>query len=470
LYFSLSENLDWGFASVPPFIGFITKVTTFLFGYSAFSLNLFPVIAGVVSLLLIALIVKEIGGKTFAIIVACLAFLLSPAFLRSNSLLQPVSFDQFFWLLSAYFFVRLINSGNSIYWIWIMIAWGVGFMNKYLIAGYAFSFIAALLFTPHRKLLLSKNFLYGVALAFLIVLPNIVWQFQHNLPVIRHLTELSQNQLINVSAVGFLLDQIIMNLPALAVWMTGLVVFLFYKAERKYQVLSIASILVILLLLISHGKSYYTLGAYTLLFAMGGYAIEKYYSRFLKAAVIVLIILLSIPVLPYSLPILSFHAMEKYSKPMAAATNRWEDGKTHSLPQDYADMTGWKELSEIVISTYDSLPQEVRNNCDIYADNYGQAGAIYFYGFNKGIPRPISFSDNFLFWAPDSIKSENLIYVNHELGDIPLLFKNYELKGEVNNPYFRENGVKVFFCSHPTESYKAFYKSKVKELKSGFTK
>lgn len=470
LYFSLSENLDWGYASVPPFIGFITKVSTFLFGYSAFSLNVFPAIAGAVSLLLISFIVKELGGKTSAVVIACLAFLLSPAYLRSNSLLQPVSFDQLFWLVSAYFIVRLINSGNSIYWLWIMIAWGIGFMNKYLIAGYALSFLIALAITPYRKLLFSKNFFYGVALAFLIVLPNIIWQIQHNLPVIHHLTELSQNQLVNVSAAGFLFDQVMMNLPALAVWLTGLVVFSAFKSERKYQLLAIASMLVILLLLLTHGKSYYTLGAYTLLFAMGGYAIEKYYSRFFKAAVIILIILLSIPVLPYSLPLLSLPAMEKYSAPMAEATNRWEDGETHSIPQDYADMTGWKKLSEIVIATYNSLPPKVRENCAIYAENYGQAGAIYFYGFKKHIPRPVSFSDNFLLWAPDSISTENLIYVNDELGDIPSIFEEYELKGEVNDKYFRENGVKVFFCSNPKDVFKTFYKNKVKELKSRYEK
>ena len=152
LYYSLSQNLDWGYASVPPFIGVLTKISTLLFGSSAFAINIFPALAGAISIMLIALIVKELGGKTLAIVVSSLAFLLSPAYLRSNSLMQPVSFDQLFWLLSAYFIVRLINSQNTKYWILIMITWGVGFMNKYLIAGYAFCFVVAILISQHRRL------------------------------------------------------------------------------------------------------------------------------------------------------------------------------------------------------------------------------------------------------------------------------------------------------------------------------
>lgn len=465
LYYSISQNLDWGFASVPPFVAFITRVSTFLFGYSAFSLNLFPALIGGVSMIIIALIVKELGGKAFAIFVALLAFLVSPAYLRSNSLLQPVSFDQFFWLLSAYFVVKLINTQKTSYWIWILVVWGLGFMNKYLMAGYAVSFVIAILISPHRKLLFSRHFVIGAIIGFIIVLPNIIWQYIHNWAVLHHMSELSQNQLVNVSKVGFLIDQVMMNFPGLLVWFTGLLVFLFFKNESRFRVLSLASLLVVLLLLVTHGKSYYTLGAYTLLFAMGGFAIEKYFSTFFKYFVVVIVILLALPVLPFSLPMLNPKAMADYSKPMSDLTNRWEDGKVHPLPQDYADMTGWKDLSDIVIKEYNSLPPEIRSDCSIYAENYGQAGAIYYYGRQFNLPRPISFSDNFLIWAPDSVTKSNLIYVNDEIGDIKFLFKRYEKVGEVNNPYFRENGVQVYFCSQPSDTFKYFYKEKVKEMK-----
>lgn len=421
-------------------------------------------------MVIIALIVKELGGKSFALLIALLAFLLSPSYLRSNSLMQPVSFDQLFWLLSAYFLVKLVNTQNTKYWIWIMVVWGLGFMNKYLIAVYAISILLALILTKHRRLFLSKHFYMGALIAFVIVLPNIIWQYLHNWPVIHHLSELSQSQLVNVSIVGFIVDQFMMNIHAVIIWGTGLVVFLFHKKERNFSVLSWSFLLVILILLITHGKSYYTLGAYSLMIALGAYAIEEYYNRFMKSFVLVLLVLLSLPAMPFSLPLLSLKAMEEYSAPLAHVTNRWEDGQKHPIPQDYSDMTGWKELSEIVIKTYVGLPKQVQNDCIIYAENYGQAGAIYFYGRSFNLPQPISFSDNYLIWAPDSLTTQHMIYVNDELGDIEYLFKDIELKGRVNNPYFRENGVQVYFCSQPMDSLKFFYNHKVKELKSVYSR
>lgn len=128
-------------------------------------------------------------------------------------------------------------------------------------------------------------------------------------------------------------------------------------------------------------------------------------------------------------------------------------------------MTGWKELGSLVAKTYDSLPVKDRLNCAIYVENYGMAGAIKFYGVHSGLPEPICFNDNFILWAPDSITKENLIYINDEIGDIKYLFKNYTLKGEINNKYFRECGVQVYFCTQPVDTFKMFYAKKVRDRK-----
>jgi len=128
-------------------------------------------------------------------------------------------------------------------------------------------------------------------------------------------------------------------------------------------------------------------------------------------------------------------------------------------------MTGWKELSDIVISYYNKLPKQEKEEILLFAGNYGQAGAINFYGKKYDLPEPICFNDNFLFWAPDSIENSPLIYINHEPGDIDWLFSQYEEIGKVNNRYFRENGLKVYYCKEPKDTFKRFYASKVKELK-----
>lgn len=405
-----------------------------------------------------------------AVIIASLAFILSPAFLRSNTLFQPVSFNQFFWLLSGYLIVKLINTKEPKYWIWIFIVWGIGFLNKYSIAFFIVSSLVALMLTEHRILFKSKYFFIGGFIGILIILPNLIWQHSYHWPLIHHMEELQRYQFANVSVLGYIIDQFIMNFSGLIVWITGLIVFLFNKSEKKFRVLVYTYFFTVLIILFLRGKSYYTLGLYPILFALGGYAIEKYFRQTWKIITIVLIILFSIPMLPLSIPIMSHEMIVEYTKPTAEFTNRWEDGKVYNLPQDYADMTGWKELSSIVIDHYNSLPRNKKDSCFIYAGNYGQAGAIFFYGKKYGLPEPISFNDNFVLWAPDSIGKFDLFYIEHDISDLEVLYDSIQKIGQVNDPYFRENGLEVYYCTHPKDILQQFYADDVKAVKSRYIK
>ncbi|MCI0693163.1 glycosyltransferase family 39 protein [candidate division KSB1 bacterium] len=476
LYLALADHPDWGYISVPPVTPMIGKLTMALFGDSAFAIGFFPALIGAVSVIVIALIVKALGGKTWAILLACTAFILSPAFLRSNTFLQPVSFDQFSWLLSGYFIVKLVQSQNPKYWIHLGILWGLAFLNKYAIVFFVLAFLLALLFTPERNLIRSKYFLLGLLLGFLIILPNLIWQHAHNWPVVGHLEELRRTQLVNVRPADFLLMQMLMNLHAVIVWLLGLFFLLFDREGGKFRVLGLTFLFAVLILMMLSGKAYYTLGVYPILFAAGGVAIEMWFARrrrFMKPVILAVMMLIFLPVLPYSLPVLSFDKMAAY----AEASKKfglegalvWEDGRVHRLPQDYADMTGWRELAERAIEAYQSLPATERADCAIYAENYGQAGAIRYYGKPYGLPEPVCFSETFVLWAPDSVGASTLIYVNDELGeDIQYYFANVALAGEVSNVYFRENGLQIYLCQNPRHDFQAFYREKVGRLKSRY--
>jgi len=471
LYLAQSDHLAWGYASVPPSIAVFGKLITSLFGYSALSIRLLPALLGSTSVIIVGLIVKELKGKNTAILIACLAFLLSPAYLRTNSLFQPVVFNQFYWLLSGFIIIKLIKTYNPKYWIILFIIWGFAFMNKYSISFFILAFFLALLITKHRKLLLSKYFLIGTFTGLIIILPNLIWQFNHDWPVIQHMQELQKSQLVHVKPVNFILDQFIMNFHAVWVWLIGLFAFIFLKQERQYQLLAWLYLFILLILLTTSGKSYYTLGVYPILFALGGYAAEKYLANrlYFLRYIVIAFLFTGIPLIPYGLPVFGVEKMEAYSRKTAHLTNnmllRWEDGKIHRLPQDFADMIGWKELSKIVVQTYQDLPSKEKENCLIYAENYGQAGAVKYYGKKHGLPEPISFSDSFLWWAPDSIDSRTLIYINDKPGDIEQLFNEYKVTGALDNPLFRENGLKIYLCRNPKDSFPIFYARMVKELK-----
>lgn len=468
LYYALGENLDWGYVSVPPFIAVMSKVSVFIFGHNVFALRFFPALIGSLSVIIIAKIVKQLNGSLLAIIIAATAFILAPAFLRSNTLFQPVSFNQFFWLLSAYLIVVLIKYRNPKTWLPIFVVFGIAFLNKYSIAFFIVSFLLSLLLTKHRVLFKSKYFIIGGLLGIIIILPNLIWQFNHSWPLLTHMAELQKSQFVNVSITGFLIDQLTMNLPGLIVWMTGLICFLFFKAEKKYRALALTYLFTVMIIMALHGKSYYTLGLYSYLFALGGYAIDKYFYRYVKYGVLIFAMAISIPMLPLSIPILKHDKLEQYTQPTAEFTNRWEDGEVHNIPQDFADMIEWKALADIVIKAYNALPEKDKLNCSIYAEEYCEAGAILFYGKKYGLPAPICFNDNFSLWAPDSLNTDILIYVNDEVGDMKWAFENTELNGEIKNKYFREDGVKVYVCKHPISDFPLFYAGKVAELKNKY--
>lgn len=466
LYFAMGQNLSIGYVSTPPFVGFLAFIVNHLFGYSEFGLKLFPALAGAASLLIIALFVREMGGKAFAVAVAGIGFIASGAFLRSDGLFMPVCFDQLFWLWSSYLFLKLIKTRDQKYWIWIGIVFGFAFLNKYAIVFFAFALIVALLISEHRELLQSRYLGYGVIAGIAIIVPNLIWQHLHNWPVVHHMLELQRTQLINVSLSGFLFDQLFMCLPALFIWMTGLAWLLFSKKMKEYRFIAWAFMLVILILILGRGKSYYTLGAYPMLLAAGGFVMERYFNRKLSAAIVLITILFSVQGAPLELPVASFERLKVICDPKTSYfPQRWEDGKIHPIPQDYADMTGWKELAGIVSKAYNTLDSADRKKCTIYADNYGLASAVLFYGHQYKLPKPISFNDSYLLWAPDTISNGPFIYINHDVGDISHLFNSYPEIGRVENEYFRESGVMVLLCTNPKENFREFYREKVKKLK-----
>ena len=221
------------------------------------------------------------------------------------------------------------------------------------------------------------------------------------------------------------------------------------------------------------GKAYYTLGIYPILFAFGAYFIEKYVKKY--AVLIFSLLVVSMFVASYaslSFDGIPFITPDKINRKEAF---RWEDGVNHDIPQDMADMTGWKEIGEEVRSIYLNLGYENRDKCAIYCYNYGQAGAVMFYGKEAGIPQPIAPTGSFIFWAPDSLTKDYVIYIHSDLGNdvnpdirLPQLFDIVKLMKTIVNPNFRENGTKIYLCESPNEEAKSFYSNMMKELKDKY--
>jgi hypothetical protein len=472
LYLALGKHLAAGYWSNPPLIGFISYAAQLLPGKTLFILRLFPALAGALLIIITGLMTRELGGKIYAQVLACIALAVSLLFMRAFSMFQPVCFDILFWSLILYIFLRYINTEKPVYLILIGVAFGFGFLNKYMVIFLAAGLAIAVIPTSNRKLWISKYSWLAILIALVLLLPNIIWQFIHGLPVLHHMKELKETQLVNVKRMNIVIDQMLMFTFSALVWVAGLIWLLRSGSAKKFRVFGYVYVSVLLIFLLLRGKSYYMAGLYPILFAAGGVSWEMSMKR--KASrvfLILIIILLTLPILPGAIPIMSASRLVSYFSKIppemgGEALVRWEDGRMHPLPQDYADMLGWDELGGIVLKACDTIKDKKR--IMIYCQNYGQAGAVDYCGKCHSLPQTVSFSDAYRLWAPDTIsKSKNVfIYVNHELGrDVDSLFANIIVAGSVKNPYARELGATVYMCREPRRDFPAFWHRRVMEVR-----
>jgi hypothetical protein len=474
LHLVLADHLAWGYKEVPPFIALLAKITITLFGNSVFAARIFPTIAAGLIVWLTGMITVEFGGKKFAIALACLALIFSPAFAASDYLFQPVVFDQLWWVLMVWLVTKYSNTSSVKYLYFTGAVIGVGLLTKYTMGFFTFALVFGIVISKQRNLLLTRH-IFGLALvALAIFLPNIIWQFQHHLPVETHMKMLRESQLDYIKPSDFIKQELLVNGIALFVWLTGFIFLLFSIRLHKFQYLAFAFVLIFAFYVVMNGKSYYLFGAYPMLFAAGGFGFERWLKTSGYALWGLAIALFTVPNLllfPMLLPVLplnqtlAFFEFSRKNLSFFQFAVTWEDQKVHATTQDYADMFGWEDMAKLVAKGWQSLTPEQQKHTQIYADNYGEAGAIHHFHKQYHYPDVISLNSSFTLWAPDSLNAQYIIYVDEDNGKKIDTFKSVMQScrkiGQVENPLARENGTAVFIMVHPAPALDERY---MKEL------
>jgi dolichyl-phosphate-mannose-protein mannosyltransferase len=476
LYLAEGHHPAWGFMEVPPMMSILASITN-LFGGGMFWVKLWPALFGAFTFFLVGRIVLLLGGKAFALILAWFPFVLD-GYMRLFFLFHPNFLDVFFWTAMAYSIFRYIQNGR-IKWIYFFgVSAGLGMMSKYSVAFFLASLLAGLLVTRHRKIFLNKHLWFSLAIALLIFLPNLIWQYNHRFPVITHMQKLQEQQLQFVDPVSFVISQFLMNLPCVYIWIAGLLFVMFNLQGRPYRVFAWAFLFVIALLIALRGKDYYALGAYPILFALGAYHLEQLTAvrlRWMRYVLGIFTILLGLFGLPLILPVARPEALAKYYAATGinkAGFFKWEDQQYHPLPQDFGDMIGWRELAEKTGSVYKQLPAAVQNKTMVYCRGYYTAGALNYYRKSAGLPEVYSDNASFLFWMPDKYDVSNLILVARNMpASDDIVFQQFEkvtVKDSVDIPLFRENRTKIILFEHGNDSLNSYIEKSVYRLKSEF--
>lgn len=461
LYVAMGDHLDWGYLEVPPGIALIAFLSKAFFGASFFSFHIFPALAGSFTVFFAGCIARVMGGNRFAQLLAAVSVAVSPSYLRSSMLLQPVVFEQLYVTLLAYAFVILVKNHNPRWWIAIGLISGIGLMNKYSMLLFGFGLTIGILFTSDRKMFLTRWPWIGGMIALLIFLPNLLWQNAYGWPIFDHMKKLSETQLIHVSPAGFLAGQIWMNALTSILWLSGIYFFLFASRGREYRALGWMYLTVLVLLLIFSGKDYYLLPAYPMLLAGGCVLISSWTwingRKWLQAAAVFMIAIMHIPFLPYGIPIYSVKKMQDYCLYMAEHRGldgplRWETGHMHKLPQDYADMLGWEGVVQAAAKVYHELSDQERLECVVIASNYGLAGAVDYYSEKYGLPKSISPNGSYYIWGPGDYTGQTALLVGVDTADAGQFFEEVCPAAWAVDPFAREDSVLISVSRIPRSS------------------
>ncbi|MBV9988838.1 MAG: hypothetical protein JO301_14260, partial [Chitinophagaceae bacterium] len=324
-------------------------------------------------------------------------------------------------------------------------------------------FLLSVLLTDKRRWLLNRHFYTAMFIGLLICLPNFLWQYRHHFPVIHHMGLLTKQQLQYNSRIDFITDQFLIALPSFFIWLGGLLFILFHREGRKYLAVAIIYFAIMAQLLYFNGKGYYGAAAYPTLMAFGGIWLSRVvvlrgfgWLRWTAPAFMLVLLLLFLPIL---VPFMSPDKLAGFYVSAHLENNgfmRWEDRRQHALPQDFADMLGWKEMAEKTAKVYNALPDSVKKKTMVYGDNYGEAGALAFYGHRLGLPEIYSDNASYVFWLPDQFTQKYFLFVTDDLPPPDDLFFNHWRKREiidsVRQPLAREYRTKIILYSNPDDS------------------
>jgi hypothetical protein len=460
LYFlACGQHLAWGYVDFPPLTAFQAWLTRALLGDSPYSIRFFPALAGAGTVFITGMLARRLGGGRFAQALAALVVLTAPLFLAFSSYLSMNPIEPLFWIGCAYLVLRMIQTGNTRLWIPFGFLAGLGVLNKHTMLLFGFALIVGLLLTPERRLLKSRWIIVGGLIAFLVILPHLLWEIRNGFPHFEVLANIRRDgRDVGVGFFGFWLFEIVLLNPAAApVWIAGLVGLFTSRRLKTARAFGWAFLIIVVFLFLttpgSH-KTYYAGAAYPILLAAGAVLIEEALrsrrTAWLKPVAVVLIIALGAVGAPLITPILPPETFLRYMAALPFPMPRFENRATNAMPQLFADRFGWPEMVKTVAGVYNALPPDVRAKTGIFGNDFGQAGAIDFYGPRYSLPKAISGHLTYWYWGPRNYTGESMIVLGERREELEREFEEVQAVAAVGHPYaMRQEHFTIFLCSKP---------------------
>jgi hypothetical protein len=455
-YVAAGEHLDLGYVDFPSLVALVAALTRFLFGDSLLALHVFPALAGAVVVVLAGLIARELGGGRFAQGLAALATLIAPTILVFGTWLSMDAFDQLWWVLATYVLVRIFKHDQPRMWLVFGLVAGFGLLTKLTMLYLGLAVFVALLLTRGRRHLLTPWPWLGGAVALLFLLPYLFWQVSHGWPTIEFWANYGE-KIDEASPLEFVLEQVVtMQPPTLPLWLAGLY-YLFFREEGRYRALGWIYVILLVLFMVQNARFYFLAPAYPMLFAAGAVVFERFLARrgwrWPKPAYVAVLIVSGIVVASITvLPVLPVQTLARITGAAGGdAGVEVETREVGQLPQNFADRFGWENMVKTVDRVYEGLPAEERESACILTGNYGEAGAVDFFGPEYGLPGPISGHNSYFIWGPGDCAGEVVISVGVHRETLQGVFGEVEQAETVRCRYCMpdEDNLPVYVCREP---------------------
>ncbi|MCO5332455.1 MAG: glycosyltransferase family 39 protein [Pyrinomonadaceae bacterium] len=443
LYFlACTEHLAWGYPDHAPLSIFIAWAGRGIFGDSLYAIHLLPTLGGALKIILTGLIVRELGGRHFGMLLACLCVLAAPVYLSIDMMLSMNVYEPIFWMGCVLSYIWTVKREDPRFWLLFGAFAGLGVMNKHSLIFFGAAFVIGIMATRDRRAFANGYFWLGGVLAFALFLPNLIWEYKNDwatLELLRNVQESGKNVLL--SPLEFIWQQVFILLPLSAVvWLAGLWYFLADRDGKRFRTIGILYLVTLVLMIVLKAKNYYLVPVYPVLFAAGGVLWESAASRFRfgKTAIVgyaVLVFAVAALFAPIAVPLLPPEAFIAYQASLGIAPPKTEVGHSGPMPQYFGDRFGWEEMAEATAAVYDSLPEAERQKAAILTENYGQAGAIDFFGRKSGLPTAISGHQSYYLWGPRDYDGSVVVILGSKKEDVESSCDTVEERTPVGHPY-----------------------------------
>jgi len=463
-YMSCGDHLQWGYVDQPPLIPFLIHICRAVLGDSLRSIRFIPALASSFLVVQTAAIARELGGRRYALLLSAICALVAPQYLSNGSLLGTNCLEPNLWMGCAYFAILAIKRNDPRYWLWFGVIAGLGLEEKYSIAVFGLGMVVGLLLTEQRRVFLNKWIWLGGLAAFLIVLPNLLWNIHYDWPFVQLMRNIrAEGRDVVLGPLDYFIQQLlIVNPLAAPIWLTGLLALLLAKPLGPYRALGWCYLVCYAVFFVLHGKNYYLSPVYPMLMAAGAVVIESALDRpgedrpqtgrprlrWLKPAIAVVLLVNGAYLAPVVVPILSPDAFLAYAKTLPFKLPVMEHSHARAaLPQWYADQFGWKEIADEAAVAWNLIPAEERSDCGIFAQDYGQAGAIDFFGRRQGLPPSLSGHQTWYLWGPRNYSGNCLIVLGDRRERLEQRFEHVDYVGtSADNPWALETQIGVYIC------------------------